>query len=111
MKLFHADGRCSGKLGGYGRLDGELKFPYGVTCDSYDHIYVADHYNNRISLFTADGAFMEHVLTSEDGISRPKALAFMGGLLYVSHGGLRANHISIYQLTNSRERRGIQSCE
>ena len=105
IKMFDSNGDFSRQFGGYGRLDGELRFPYGVACDSLGHVYVADHYNNRVSLFTAGGTFVQHVLTSDEGVTRPKGLAVVKDLLYVSYGERRSSNVSVYRMMKTNQRR------
>ncbi|XP_005108312.1 uncharacterized protein LOC101853493 isoform X2 [Aplysia californica] len=110
VRIFDSAGSYTGQFGGYGRRDGQMKFPYGVASDQAGNIYVADHYNNRVSLFTDKGVFIEHLLTSEkDGITRPKGLAVMNSLLYLTYGDLRSNKISVYSLSKIHERQIVNN--
>lgn len=98
IKIFNASFRLISQFGAYGRQDGQFKFPYGVASDEEEQIYVADYFNNRVSLFSKDGEFIEHLLTTEDQISRPKGLAVKNGLMYVTYGDLRANKVAVFKL-------------
>ncbi|KAH9499946.1 hypothetical protein Btru_075988 [Bulinus truncatus] len=98
IKIFDPVLNFKFQFGSFGKLDGQFKFPYGVAADDAGFLYVADHYNNRVSMFNKDGHFMEHVLTSADGITRPSSIAAVNSLLYVTHGDLRSNKISVFQM-------------
>jgi sugar lactone lactonase YvrE len=64
--LFSGNGTFKKSFGSYGSGDGQLKAPYGICCDKFGNIFVADHYNDRISLYSKDGEFICHILTKED---------------------------------------------
>ncbi|XP_059177351.1 uncharacterized protein LOC131956783 [Physella acuta] len=98
VKIFDQSMNFTRQFGQFGRCDGQFKFPYGVASDEAGNLYVADHYNNRVSLFTKKGEFVEHLLTSQDGVTRPSSIGVLNSRLYVTHGGLRANKISVYRL-------------
>jgi DNA-binding beta-propeller fold protein YncE len=84
-----------------------VQVPYGVSCDHQENVYVADHYNDRVSVFTIDGTFLQHLLTSHNGLTRPKSLAIrctaQDQKLYVAHGGLRSTEVAIYKLYTGRK--------
>ncbi|XP_078684190.1 E3 ubiquitin-protein ligase TRIM56-like [Branchiostoma floridae x Branchiostoma belcheri] len=75
LKIFDSAGRhlftCGSEGSGRGQLDG----PWCVITDSEDNIIVADCDNDRVSLFSRDGAFIRHVLTQEEhGLISPMGL-------------------------------------
>ena len=74
-------------LGGYGSEDGQLIYPYGVTCTT-EGILVADQSNQRISQFSFDGTFMKHILSNKDGIGRPLSIAFNSPYLWLTQGNM-----------------------
>ena len=104
VRMFDPDLTYLGQFGGYGKKEGQMKFPYGVAaCHDSGHVYVADHYNNRVAVFTQDGHFVQHVVTcGDDVISRPKAVAVRNSRLYVSHGDFRSDKVSIYSIVNTQ---------
>jgi len=82
VKVFDSTGQLLLKFGSLGSADGHLKHPRGVAVDPAGNIIVADQDNNRVSLFTADGRFVRHILS----IHRPWAIAVNdSGVLAVSH--------------------------
>ena len=63
-------------FGGMGHEDGKLLDPWSTTFTSQG-ILVSDLSNHRICLFSYDGHFVKHVLTSKDDIGRPMGLGFV----------------------------------
>ena len=107
IKVFTSEGIYSHSIGSYGSGDEQLKVPYGVCCDQDENVYVADHYNDRVSMFAIGGPFLRHVLTAECGLWRPKSVAVClthDRKLYVSHGGLHATKVLVYRLVTSGHR-------
>ncbi|WP_416908483.1 MAG: peptidyl-alpha-hydroxyglycine alpha-amidating lyase family protein [Polymorphobacter sp.] len=56
---FAPDGRYLGEFGKAGRARGELEVPHALAMDSKGRLFVADRWNNRISIFTQDGEFID----------------------------------------------------
>ena len=70
-------------FGRSGHLDGELSYPMSTTSTA-EGILVADQGNNRISVFSFQGQFLRHILTSKDGIRYPAGLTFITPFLWVT---------------------------
>ena len=70
-------------LGGPGSGDGQLSYPWGVTCTT-EGIVVADQSNLRISQFSFQGTFMKHILSDKDGIGYPLSIAFNSPYLWLT---------------------------
>ena len=104
IHMFSADRKFIRRFCKYGREDGELRFPYGITSDTDGNFYVADHYNNRVSMFTSSGEFVRHVVASDMKIRRPQGISihktFLGNTLYITHGELKAQEVVAYHLCN-----------
>ncbi|KAL8570205.1 hypothetical protein ACOMHN_031000 [Nucella lapillus] len=101
IKVFTPEGTYLRTIGSSGSKDGQLKVPYGVCCDQDDNIYVADHYNDRISVFSVEGEFIQHALTAVSGLGRPKSVTIRPARvpkLFVAHGGLRSMEVLVYCL-------------
>ena len=49
--------------------------PQGVVVDRQGHILVADSHNHCIKLFSQQGEFLKDLVTREDGLTSPCALA------------------------------------
>ena len=47
-------------IGGQGSSDGKFYYPFGLAIDGDDKLYVADYWNNRVSVLTNAGVFVEH---------------------------------------------------
>lgn len=97
--VFDKYGEYRQTVGSYGTNDGELKSPYGVCCDIYGNIYIADHYNDRISYFTRDGTFLCHIVTRQDDIFHPQGISVSDSMkMYVTHGSLKAVEVMVFTL-------------
>ena len=99
VKLFDSVGRFRGKFGGEGSIDGHLHFPRGVCSDNEGNIVVADRNNHRVCLFTSNGRFLRHLLTKDDGIRDPYAVALsITGNLVVTESSNNRAAIKMFQL-------------
>jgi DNA-binding beta-propeller fold protein YncE len=95
--------------GTYGNADGQLNHPAGVayTTDGH-HILVADHYNGRVSKFSAaSGAFVAHVVSN--GITWPTdVLQCEDGSIVVAHYDgvtcVEKDGVTVQNITISRPR-------
>lgn len=56
---FAPDGTYLGEFGKAGKARGELEVPHALAMDSRGRLFVADRWNNRISIFTQDGQFID----------------------------------------------------
>jgi streptogramin lyase len=61
----------------------------GVASDPFGNIYVADQYNNRIRKISPAGevSTIPVILTGATGLSRPSALVYLNGKLFISNQG------------------------
>ena len=57
------------------KIKGYAPYVYGIVCDSYDNIIIADQMNDQISLLDSKGKLIRTLLTIRDGISEPLSLA------------------------------------
>ncbi len=68
------DGTLTRRFGCRGSGDGELYYPFGLCFMSGGrHVAVADHSNDRVSVFSVDGEFIRHVGVGV--LSRPHGVA------------------------------------
>ncbi|XP_022807292.1 E3 ubiquitin-protein ligase TRIM71-like [Stylophora pistillata] len=58
VKVFDGKGKFLYKFGEKGNGDGRLDKPWGICIDKYGSILVCEKLNNRIQMFTLEGAFM-----------------------------------------------------
>lgn len=99
IRIFDKSGRVCTSFGSFGRNDGQFRFPYGVCTDASGNIIVADRYNDRVSLFTKRGDFVNHIVTANQGIYRPQGVALSSDLkLYITHGDIKACEVISYSL-------------
>ena len=70
--------------GGTGRGPGMLDEPHGVATDSQGRVLIADCYNHRVLLLSPEGELLRELLTEEDGLNCPTAVAVGAGRLAVS---------------------------
>lgn len=59
---------------------GEFSTPHSVAIDERERVWVADRENNRLQVFTMDGAFVMEVLN----VQRPMKVHASGSLVYVT---------------------------
>ncbi|XP_023931513.1 tripartite motif-containing protein 2-like [Lingula anatina] len=58
-----------------GSSDVKLSVPHGVCTDNHGHIFVADFLNHRIVALNPQGEFVKYIVTKDDGLKYPTALA------------------------------------
>ncbi len=56
---FKPDGTYIGEFGKPGKARGELEVPHSMAFDSKGRLFIADRWNNRVSIFTRDGEFID----------------------------------------------------
>ncbi|CAH1796952.1 unnamed protein product [Owenia fusiformis] len=78
IKVLNSHGRVKHIYGTIGPDQGLLNGPLGVCTDSHGHIIVADYNNHAVHLLTPDARFKCYLLTREDGIESPRAVAIDG---------------------------------
>ncbi|KPA16221.1 hypothetical protein MHK_003572, partial [Candidatus Magnetomorum sp. HK-1] len=80
-----------GANGGYsGSGPGEFKYPYFLTMNSSGTLYVADTYNHRIQVFTADGQYIKSIGSSGTNageFDEPYGIAVDDSKIYVADCG------------------------
>ncbi|XP_064596505.1 uncharacterized protein LOC135463113 [Liolophura sinensis] len=104
VKILTPDGHLKRSIGQYGRLPGDFRSPYAVCCDHHGNIIVADHYNNRVTMFNSSGVFLRHLLSEGHGLNRPQGLHIsVDGKLYVTHGKMKASEVLVFDLTEGEE--------
>ena len=81
--VYNASWSCITWFGGWGSGDGQLVNPFSAVISDEGHIYVADFGNYRVSMFTSDGQFVEHILTYEDPY-KPWILSVSGRYLWIT---------------------------
>ncbi|XP_069108651.1 tripartite motif-containing protein 2-like [Argopecten irradians] len=84
IKVFSPKGSYLSRSGTYGTRDNQTLQPYGVCCDQYGHLFVADNNNDRVLLLKPDGQFNRPLLTQADGLWHPMALTTTNDTLVVT---------------------------
>ncbi|XP_071116979.1 tripartite motif-containing protein 2-like [Haliotis cracherodii] len=101
VKVFNTHGKLLFHFGSYGNKDGQFKFPYGVCADQDDNIIVADHYNDRVVLFSPCGEFLQNLVTSAKGLNRPCGVAVRSShtrKLHITHGDLMSLEVVVFNM-------------
>ena len=58
--ILNLDEDYLGEFGyGFGSADGQLAQPVAMAFDSRERLYITDEHNNRVSVFTSDGKFLD----------------------------------------------------
>ena len=83
-------------IGGYGDGDGRLNNPLTARVLPDNTFIISDNINSRISRFTIQGYFINHVIKQSDGILKPTRLAVQYPYVWVA-GGYSYN-IKCYQI-------------
>lgn len=87
VQVFDSSGTQIFKFGKKGTGEGEFQFPYGITGDKDGNVYVADLYNNRISIFTSKGKFLKYFTDDNkksDFLKTPAGLRIFNDKLWVT---------------------------
>lgn len=75
IKVFNLDGKYLANYGHYGMGNNEVLQPYGVCCDHYGYIFVADNQNHRIHLLLPNGKLSTFLITKGESLWHPMGLA------------------------------------
>ncbi|KAL4216899.1 Acid-sensing ion channel 2 [Mactra antiquata] len=75
IKVFSPIGKYIGNYGDYGMRDDQVLQPYGICCDYYGYMMVADNQNHRIHLLLPDGKLSKFLVTKSDSLWHPMGLA------------------------------------
>ena len=85
-------------IGGQGGDDGRLYYPQSARVLPDNSIIVSDFRNHRISRFTIQGDFIDHVIKQSDGIRNPRRLAVQYPYVWVSYDDGSPYNIKCYQI-------------
>ena len=96
VRVYNDRWRLVTSIGGEGDSDGRLNFPHTARVLPDNTVIVSDYNNHRISRFTIQGDFINHVIQESDGIRYPTRLAVQYPYVWVA-GGYSYN-IKCYQI-------------
>ena len=99
VQIFDSGGQFVRKIGSEGNGPGQFRFPRGLCVDQEGSLIVADRNNDRVSQLTLAGRFVRHLLTKDDGVRAPYAVAITaGGQLVVTESGNNRAAIKLFQI-------------
>lgn len=87
VQVFDSTGTSVFKFGKQGNGEGQFQFPYGIAGDKNENVYVADLYNDRISIFDSKGKFLKYFTDENkkpDFLKAPGGLRIYGDKLWVT---------------------------
>lgn len=87
VQVFDSSGTSIFKFGKKGTGEGQFQFPYGITGDKKGNVYVADLYNNKISIFDSKGKFIKYFTDENkkaDFLKSPGGLRIYNNKLWVT---------------------------
>ena len=93
VRVYNDRWRLVTSIGGKGDRDGRLYYPDTARVLNDNTVIVADFRNNRISRFTIQGDFIDHVIKQSDGITEPTRLAVQYPYVWVSGGNIKCYQI------------------
>ena len=97
VSVYNDRWRLVTSIGGEGDSDGSLNFPHTARVLPDNTVIVTDYWNHRISRFTVQGDFIDHIIKQSDGIRLRTRLAVQYPYVWVSGGGYH-NNIICYQI-------------
>ena len=98
VRVYNDRLRLVRSIGGYGGDDGRLKRPHAATVLPDNTIIVSDFYNHRISRFTIQGEFIDHIIKQSDGITYPDRLAVQYPYVWVAYDTIPFYSFLCYQI-------------
>ena len=98
-QIYDGNGQFVRKIGSEGNGQGQFKFPRGLCVDQEGTVIVADRNNDRVSQLTLNGRFIRHLLTKDDGLRAPYAVAITAaGQLVITESGSNRAAIKLFQI-------------
>ena len=96
VRVYNDRWRLVRSIGGYGDSDGRLNRPHTARVLPDNTVIVTDCGNNRISRFTIQGDFIDHVIKQSDVIRNPRRLVVQYPYVWVAEG--YPSNIKCYQI-------------
>lgn len=104
VQVFDVSGSSFFRFGKEGDGDGEFRFPYGITGDEKDNVYVADMYTGKISIFDSKGKFIKYFEEHDKRnkvIESPAGLRIVNNKLYVTD--IKNSSVYVFSLDGKKE--------
>ncbi|OWF38345.1 E3 ubiquitin-protein ligase TRIM56 [Mizuhopecten yessoensis] len=107
IKLFTASGECEDEMKLQGTPHdmchvatvGVLKGAFGVDVDVEGNVYVCGRESNNVVQMSEEGAHVRELLTSSDGVDRPRAISVCGDRFVVTNeSSQNRNYVQIFKL-------------
>ena len=100
VRVYNDRWRLVTSIGGRGDSDGRLNGPESARVLPDNTVIVTDYWNHRISRFTIQGDFIDHVIKQSDGIRNPNRLAVQYPYVWVAYcdGWGSPYNIKCYQI-------------
>ncbi|KAK3103408.1 hypothetical protein FSP39_019004 [Pinctada imbricata] len=74
---------------------GQKFFASDIMCDFWGRIILSDFFNSAVHVLSADGVFLQFLITADDGLSRPHSITLYADKLWV---GCAKGVIKLYEL-------------
>jgi DNA-binding beta-propeller fold protein YncE len=103
VQAFDLAGTPVFRFGKEGNAPGEFMFPYGITGDKQENVYVADLYNGNISIFDKKGKFISYFKEADEKnkvIESPGGLRIKNEKLYVTD--ISKNKVFVFDLKGKK---------
>jgi len=99
VQIYDSSGQFVRKIGSEGSGPGQFKFPRGLCVDQEGSVIVADRNNDRVSQVSLAGRFLRHLLTKDDGLRAPYAIAISAaGQLVVTESATNRAAVKLFQI-------------
>ena len=94
MKVFSKDGAFLYSIGARGSSAGQLKYPAGLTIDSFSNLVVCDTDNKRLQIFSFEGKLLTTIEGQQSGLAEASSVALSTtGQLFVSDVGTHSVYV------------------
>lgn len=102
VQVFDSTGTPFFKFGKKGDGEGQFQFPYGIAGDKDGNVYVADLYNDNISIFSQKGKFIRY-FQFDNQADTPKStggLRIFNNKLYVTD--IQGSRVMVFDLKGKK---------
>ncbi|MHC0037855.1 6-bladed beta-propeller [Pseudoneobacillus sp. C159] len=103
VQVFDTSGTSFFRFGQEGEGEGDFRFPYGITGDEKNNVYVADMYTGKISIFDSKGKFIKYFNEKDPKnsvIESPAGLRIVDNRLYVTD--IKKSSVFVFSLDGKK---------